>query len=63
MAFIPTYCKYQCRKSGSEFTDNNGYSYIYCRKSQELCIAQRWCSEQEKYIISERANKTCRNYE
>lgn len=62
MAFIPTHCVNQYRKSGEETKDNNGNSYIFCKKTRGLCFAQRWCPEQNKYIISERANKVCKNY-
>lgn len=63
MAYIPTCCKNQYKKTGDSSKDNNGNSYIFCRKTQQMCFAQRWCPEQKKYIISERANKICKNYE
>lgn len=63
MAYIPTCCKNQCRKTGEDAKDENGYPYIYCRLTKELCIAQRWCPEQQKHIISERARNICKKYD
>lgn len=62
MAYVITYCGNQCRKSGEDSKDTCGYPYIFCRITNKMCTAQRWCPEQEKYIVSERANKTCKNY-
>ena len=63
MAYIPTCCKNQCRKTGEDAKDENGYPYIYCRLTKELCIAQRWGPEQQKHIISERARNICKKYD
>ena len=63
MAYIPTCCKNQCRKTGEDSKDENGYPYIYCRLTKELCIAQRWRPEQQKHIISERARNICKKYD
>ena len=63
MAHVTTYCKNQSRRSGDKSKDNNGYAYIFCRLNKEMCIAQRWCPEQQKYIVSERACKICKKYE
>ena len=51
MAYIPTCCKNQCRKTGEDTKDENGYPYIYCRLTKELCIAQRWCPEHFAFHI------------
>jgi hypothetical protein len=50
------------KRSGDKYKDINGYSHIYCKLTKELCIAQRFCPEQDKYIISERAKNICKNY-
>ena len=55
-------CTYQCRKSGEGTKDDNGNSYVFCRLTQKLCVSQRWCPEQQKYIVSERAKSICKNY-
>lgn len=55
-----THCVNQCRKSGK--TDSNDHPYVFCKEKQKVCIAQRWCPEQLKYIISERAKSICGSY-
>lgn len=57
-----TCCANQCRKSGNGTKDSDGNSYIFCKLSKAKCISQRWCPEQQKYIISERANLGCKNF-
>lgn len=57
-----TCCANQCRKSSDKFKDSNGYQFVCCNISQDLCLSQRWCSEQQKYIVSEHADKLCKNY-
>lgn len=57
-----TFCSNQMKRSGDKYKDINGYSHIYCKLTKELCIAQRFCPEQDKYIISERAKNICKNY-
>lgn len=63
MAYVTTYCINQCRKTGEGTKDDNGKPYIFCKLTGELCVAQRWCPEQEKHIVSERAKNICKNYE
>ena len=62
MSYRTTYCGNQTRKAGNVSKDENGYPYIYCKITNALCVAQRWCPEQHKHIISERANRICKNY-
>lgn len=57
-----TCCINQMKKRDERFSDCNGNMRICCRLTKELCVAQRWCPEQEKYIISERAKNICKNY-
>ena len=57
-----TYCANQCKKSGDDTKDSDGHSYVFCKLSQKPCVSQRWCPEQQKYIVSERANSVCKNY-
>ena len=62
MAYIPTCCQHQCKKSDENSKDVNGRAYVFCRLTNELCVAQRWCPEQQKYIVSERAINICKKY-
>lgn len=62
MSYIQTCCVNQTRKSGENSKDNSGYPYIYCKITDKMCVAQRWCPEQRKHIVSERANKICKYY-
>ena len=62
MAYIATSCINEKYKSGEEYKDTQGNRRICCRLDNNLCIAQRWCTKQKKYIISERAKDICKNY-
>jgi hypothetical protein len=57
-----TCCINQCRKSDDTFKDGNGNPYVCCKITQNICLSQRWCTEQQKYIVSERAVTICKNY-
>lgn len=57
-----TNCSNQMFKVEDKYKDSNGQRYVCCRLTKELCCAQRWCPEQEKYIVSERAKNICKNY-
>lgn len=54
-------CRHQMSKS--DVVDEKGNKYIYCRKTNGICIGQRFCPEQQRYIISERVKNICRDYE
>lgn len=62
MAYVTTYCQYEKYKVGSQFKDEQGNKRVCCQLSNDICIAQRWCPEQQKYIISERAKNICKDY-
>ncbi len=62
MAYRITFCPYQSRRSGEGTSDDSGNAYIFCGKTGEKCIAQRWCPEQGKFVISERAGSICKYY-
>lgn len=61
--YIHTYCRNQKRKSGENTRDENNCPYIFCKLTDEICVAQRWCPEQKKHIISERAKNICKKFE
>lgn len=42
--------------------DENGKKIILCQKTKQPCVAQRYCGERKTYIISENADRVCRNY-
>ena len=42
--------------------DETGKKIILCQKTKQPCVAQRYCGEQNNYIVSENANKVCKNY-
>lgn len=63
MAHVTTFCRNQSRRTGEGSKDENGYPYIFCRLTKEVCMAQRWCPELKKFVISERAKKICKKYE
>lgn len=58
-----TYCRNSCRRTGENSKDNNGCAYVFCKITGQMCVAQRWCSEKQKHIISERAGKICKKFE
>ena len=62
MTYVTTYCQYEKYKAGNQFKDEQGNKRVCCCLNNDICIAQRWCPEQEKYIVSERAKKICKNY-
>lgn len=35
---------------------------IFCKKHKTLCCGQRYCSQLNKFIISERVNMCCRDF-
>lgn len=49
--------------SKSDVVDEKGNKYIYCGKTNSICIGQRFCPDQQRYIISERVKNICRDYE
>ena len=57
-----TYCDNAGKKCGDEYKDENGKKFIICRKTGEKCIAQRYCGELQEYIVSEHANRYCKNF-
>lgn len=63
MAHVTTFCRNQSRHTGEGSKDENGYPYIFCKLTKEMCMAQRWCPELKKFVISERAKKICKKYE
>ena len=62
MRYIATYCRNQKTKNGEQFIDAQGNKRICCCLNNDICIAQRWCPEQNQYIVSEREKNICKNY-
>ena len=52
-------CKYQSYRR-----DNNDelHPKIYCKLLKDFCVAQRFCLEKSKYIITEKIEYTCKNF-
>lgn len=46
----------------SKHKDENGEQLVVCQKTGDICIAQRYCTNESKYIVSERANVYCKDY-
>lgn len=42
--------------------DENGKKIIMCNKTKMHCTVQRYCNERQDYIVSENAEKYCKNY-
>jgi len=53
-------CKNQY--SSSNFKDETGKKFVMCQITKTPCTSQRFCSEVNKYIVSEKAEKYCKNY-
>lgn len=62
MAYIITCCEYEKYKVGEKFKDKQGNKRVCCQLSNDVCIAQRWCPAQKKYVINERAKDICKDY-
>lgn len=43
-------------------TDEQGRKMIVCQLTKALCIAQRYCTNDNQYVVSENANRYCKNY-
>lgn len=46
----------------SQVKDSLGNKYVVCQKTKKPCVAQRFCGELNDYIVSENANRVCKNY-
>lgn len=46
----------------SKVKDSLGNKYIVCQKTKKPCVAQRFCNEVRDYIVSERAERVCKNF-
>ena len=57
---IGSLCEFQSYKK--EFKDEQKHKQIYCSKNQCLCNAQRYCTEQGKWLVSERAKYICKDF-
>jgi len=57
---IGSLCKFQSYKK--EYKDELNQKQIYCSKNQCLCYGQRYCTEQHKWIVSERAKYICKDF-
>lgn len=57
---MATFCGNSYRSS--KHKDNVGKKILMCGITKQECVAQRFCTEKDDYIISERVDKTCRNY-
>ena len=62
MAHLATYCRNEKYKIGDQYKDAQGNRRVCCCLNNDVCIAQRWCPEQNQYIVSERAKNICKNY-
>lgn len=60
--YTVTFCSNQMCRAGKQYADDNNQKYVCCKVTKELCVAQRWCPEQQKYIVSERAKNICKNF-
>ncbi|MCI9627332.1 MAG: hypothetical protein HFI90_11215 [Clostridia bacterium] len=55
-------CQYQQWKNREEYRDSSGKTRISCRKTGQLCHCQRWCKQEEKYVISDHPARYCKYY-
>lgn len=46
----------------SKHKDGLGNKLIMCQINKTICTAQRYCGEKHEYIISERADKSCKYF-
>lgn len=53
-------CINSYRSSGNK--DESGKKIVMCQKTRKPCVAQRYCGEVQDYIVSENANRVCKNY-
>lgn len=53
------YCQFQGYKEVDEAT---GKKFVYCYKNKCKCICQRFCTEQQEYIVSEQAKSYCKDF-
>jgi len=54
-------CKYQSYQRKVE--DNTDNPKVYCKKTKDICGAQKYCPELNKFVISERAKMICKYFE
>lgn len=52
----------QNQYSSSKNTDELGRKIVMCKKTRESCLAQRFCTELKRYIVSEQAEKYCKYF-
>lgn len=48
--------------TSSKFKDESGNKLLMCVYTKSPCTSQRYCGEEKAYIISEKADKFCKNY-
>lgn len=53
-------CKYQ---GYADIDKKDKLPKVYCNKISGLCVAQKFCRELNKFVVSERAYAMCKLYE
>lgn len=54
-------CRHQAYRA--DYKTSAGDKLVYCRRRKLPCVSQRMCAEKGKYILSEYADKFCKEFE